>query len=118
MRAAIEAIVEELLRRHRASGRVHLNDLGEVIGVQAITQAEIEHIVDRLEAEGLRVGEALDDDDVSVLRAVLDAVRRLGASLGRRPTVGEIAREAGCAEHEVRRALEHGAGAARGKPTT
>jgi len=116
MRPAIEAIVEQLLRRHRASGRVHLNDLGEVIGVQAITQAEIEEIVDRLEAEGLRVGEALDDEDVSVLRAVLDAVRRLRASLGRRPTVAEIAREAGCAEHEVRRALEHGAGASRGKP--
>jgi hypothetical protein len=116
MRPAIDAIVQELLRRHRASGRVHLNDLGEVIGVQAVTQAEIEEIVDRLEAEGLRVGEALDGEDVSVLRAVLDAARRLEGSLGRRPTVSEIAREAGCADHEVRRALEHGAGASRAKP--
>ncbi len=52
---------------------------------------------------------------MGLIRAVLDAVRRLQASLGRRPTVGEIAREAGCAEHEVRRALEYGAGAGRGK---
>ena len=117
MRPAIDAIVQELLQRHRASGRVHLNDLGEVIGVQAVTQAEIEAIVDRLEAEGLRVGEALDEEDMSMLRAVLDAVRRLRESLGRRPTVAEIARGAGCAEHEVRRALEHGAGASRSKPS-
>jgi hypothetical protein len=76
--------------------------------VQTVTQAEIEQILDRLEAEGLRVGEALDVEDVSVLRAVLDAARRLQVSLGRRPTVGEIACVAGCADHEVRRALEHG----------
>ena len=113
MRPVIEAIVDELLGRHRAAGRVHLNDLAEVIGVRPVTPDEIEHVIDRLEAEGLRVGEALDGEDVGVLRAVLVSARRLGASLGRRPTVDEIARDAGCAEHEVRRALEHGAAAAR-----
>ncbi len=113
MRPVIEAILQELLGRHRASGRVHLNDLGEVIGARAVTQEEIEQIVDRLEAEGLRVGEALDGEDVGVMQRVLASARRLRASLGRRPTVGEIAGDAGCAEHEVRRALEQGAAASR-----
>ena len=32
MRPLIEDILREFLARHRASGRVHLNDLAEVIG--------------------------------------------------------------------------------------
>ena len=108
MRPLIEEILQALLARHRASGRVHLNDLAEVIGARAVTPEEIEHLVDRLEAEGLRVGEVLDDQDVGVLRAVLESARRLRASLGRRPSVEEIAADAGLPSHEVRRALEHG----------
>ena len=113
MSASVEAIFQELLGRHRAAGRVHLNDLAEVIGVRAVTAEEVEELIDRLEAEGLRVGEALDGDDIDVLGAVLASARRLQVSLGRRPTVDEIARDAGCAVHEVRRALEHGSAAAR-----
>lgn len=113
MIASIEAIYQELLGRHRAAGRVHLNDLAEVIGTRAVTAEEVELLIDRLEAAGLRVGEALDGDDIGLLEAVLVSARRLRGSLGRRPTVDEIARDAGCAPHEARRALEHGAAAAR-----
>lgn len=116
MTAELEAIFQELMGRHRAAGRVHLNNLAEVIGVRAVTAEDVEQLIDRLEAEGLRVGEALDGDDIDVLGAVLASARRLHASLGRRPTVEEIARDAGRAVHEVRRALEHGAGAARPRP--
>jgi DNA-binding Lrp family transcriptional regulator len=97
----------ELLARPRASGRVHLNDLAEVIGARAIRPEEIEELVDQLEAEGLKVGEDLDDVDVDVMRAVLASARQLQAKLGRRPSVEEIARDAGHEPHEVRRALEH-----------
>lgn len=112
VRPEIEAILAELLARHRASGRVHLNDMAEVIGTSAITPEEIEELVDRLEAEGLRVGEALDAQDVEAVRAVLGSARRLRASLGRRPTVDELSADTGLPAHEVRRALEH-AGRAR-----
>ena len=115
MRPLIEDILRELLARHRDSGRVHLNDLAEVIGVRAVTPEEIEHLIDRLEAEGLRVGEALDDQDVGALRAVLESARRLRASLGRKPTVDELAADTGRPPHEVRRALEHG-GRGPGRP--
>jgi hypothetical protein len=106
------SILADLLARHRAGGRVHLNDMAEVIGGRAVTPEEIEAIIDALEAEGLKVGEALDGQDVHQMHVVLGSARRLRERLGRRPTVGEIAADAGCPEHVVRRALEHGASAA------
>jgi hypothetical protein len=112
----IEEITLTLLERHRASGRVHLNDLAEVIGARAVTPEEIEHVIDRLEAEGLRVGEALDDQDIDALRAVLESARRLRGSLGRQPCVEELAADTGRPAHEVRRALEHVRRTARSGP--
>ncbi|KYF63717.1 hypothetical protein BE15_09335 [Sorangium cellulosum] len=83
-----------------------LNDIAEVIDRRAVSYEEVEHIIDRLESEGLRVAEPLDPGDVEVLRAVLESARRLAAELGRRPTLGEIALACGHAPHAVRRALE------------
>lgn len=113
MRPLIEEIFQTLLTRYRDTGRVHLDDLAEVIGGRAVTPEEIEALIDQLEAAGLQVGEPLDDRDVASLRAVLDGARLLQARLGRRPTVAEIAAETGRKEHEVRRALEDAARAAR-----
>lgn len=108
MRPVILRIIEELLARHRVEGRVDLNDIAEVIGDRAVSYEEVEHIVDRLEAEGLRVGEPVDDQDVGVMRVVLEHARALRASLGRTPTVDEIAAASGHPTHVVRRALERG----------
>jgi len=108
MRPLIQSILDDLLARHRASGRVDLNDIEEVIGARAVSYDEVEHIVDRLEAEGLRVGESLDVIDVDVMKAVIAAARSLRASLGRTPTVVEIAASSGHPAHVVRRALERG----------
>jgi hypothetical protein len=110
VRPVVEGILQELLARHRGTGRAHLEDLAEVIGVRAVTPEEIEYLVDRLEAEGLRVGEALDEQDLGDVRAVLASARRLRVrhrETGRRPTVDEIAADTGLPAHAVRRALEH-----------
>lgn len=106
-------MLNELLARHRDAGHVHLNDLADVIGVAAITPEEVEALIDRLEAAGLRVGEDLDERDVGTVRAVLASARALQASLGRRPMVEEIAAASGLPAHAVRRALEHAAAAAK-----
>lgn len=99
-------MVRELLTRHRPTGRVDLNDIAEVIGDRSVSYDEVEHIVDRLESEGLRVAEPLDAGDVDELRAILQSARRLHAELGRRPSIAEIAEASGHASHTVRRALE------------
>lgn len=106
MRPLVEAIVTELLARHRAAGRVHLNDIDEVIGARPISYDEVDAIVARLEAEGLVVGEPPDAAAIAVMREVLASARRLRSALGRAPTVDEIALDSGHEAHVVRRALE------------
>jgi hypothetical protein len=106
MRPLVEAIVTELLVRHRASGRVHLNDIDEVIGAQPVSYDEVDALIARLEAEGLVVGEPPDEAAISVMREVLASARALRGRLARAPTVSEIAHDSGHAEHLVRRALE------------
>jgi len=108
MRPLVESIIAELLTRHRRLGRVDLNDIAEVVNARAVSYDEIDHIIARLEAEGLRVGEPLTGSDLLVMRGVLIAAHRLRTQLQRRPTVDEIAAECGHAPHTVRRALEHG----------
>lgn len=102
----IDAIVDALVARHRASGRVDLNDIAEVIGPRAVGYEEVEHIVDRLEAEGLRVGDPLTSRDVAAMRRIIVVAHRLRGELGRTPTVAEVAAAAESPEHAVRRALE------------
>ena len=106
MRPVVKAIVTELLVRHRASGRVPLNDIDEVIGAEPIAYDEVDELIARLEAQGLAVGEPPDEAAVAVMLEVLATARRLRGALDRAPTVTEIALDSGHAEHLVRRALE------------
>ncbi|MDI1476717.1 sigma-70 domain-containing protein [Polyangium sp. y55x31] len=108
MRPVIQSIIDELYARHHPSGRVDLNDIAEIIGPRGVSYEEVDHIVDRLEALGLVVGEPIDANEVSVMKRVLGAARSLRTSLGRNPTIAEIAVSSGHPAHVVRRALERG----------
>jgi hypothetical protein len=113
VRPFVQGILEQLLARHRDSGHVHLNDLAEVIGAQAITYDEVELLITCLEQAGLRVGEPLDARDIHVMHEVLASARKLRETLSRPPTVNEIATASGYAPHVVWRALEYGKSASR-----
>lgn len=108
MRPVIQSIIDELYARHHPSGRVDLNDIAEIIGPRGVSYEEVDHIVDRLEALGLVVGEPIDANEVTVMKRVLGAARSLRTSLGRNPTIAEIAVSSGHPAHVVRRALERG----------
>jgi hypothetical protein len=70
-----------------------------------VTAPEIEAIIDALDAAGRKLigpeGGAGEDR----LKAVVSAARTLAPTLGRKPTVAEIATHAGLSEDEVRHAL-------------
>lgn len=108
MRPLILSLVELLLGRHRASGRVELDDIAEAIGERAVSYDEVEFIVERLEAEGLLVGEPMGDAELAMTAGVLDKARELRKTLGRTPTVTEVASALGFSTHAVRRALQRG----------
>lgn len=105
VRPIVESILSELLSQHRGTGRVALDDIAEVIDARAVTYEEVELIVDRLEAEGLSVGEPLGGQEIAVLRCVIVTGHRLTAKLRRRPTIPELALHSGHPESTVRRAL-------------
>ena len=108
MRPLLEDLVLELVTSYRNAGRVDLDDISEAIDGRAVSHDEIDQIIARLEAEGLRVGGPLSGQDVVVMRSVILGAHRLQERLGRRPTVDEIAAECGHPPRVVRRALEHG----------
>ena len=105
MRAELQAIVEQLLASSAESGEVPLDEVGEAIGARAITTPEIEGILDALDAAGRKLVGPSGGAGEDRLKAVVAAARTLAASLGRKPTVVEIAAESGLSEAEVRHAL-------------
>ena len=113
VRPIISSIFDELVARHGNAKRIDLDDIAEVIGTRAVSYDEVDYLVDRLEAEGFSVGEGIDASDVENMRVVLVQARELHRTLGRNPTVDEIARASGKPSYVVRRALER----ARGKLT-
>jgi hypothetical protein len=84
---------------------VDLDDIAEVIDARAVSYEEVELIVDRLEAEGLSVGEPLNGEEIATMRCVVVTGHRLTAKLRRRPTIDEVAADSGHSVSSVRRAL-------------
>jgi hypothetical protein len=113
VRPLISTIFDQLVARHRDTKRIDLDDIAEVIGTGAVSYDEVEYLVDRLEAEGFSVGDGIGSTDVEIMQQVLAHARALRGSLGRNPTVDEIATTSGNPVFVVRRALER----ARGKHT-
>jgi len=110
VRPLISAIYDELVTRYREAMRIDLDDIAEVIGPRGVTYEEVEYLIDRLETEGFSVGEGIEASDVEIMKLVLTQARSLQQSLGRKPTVEEIASGCGKPTYVVRRALEWATG--------
>jgi hypothetical protein len=102
MKAVLEAIVVQLL----ATGKmdITLDEVGDAIGCELISQAEIEEILSRLEAAGRRVG-AVTPAIRDHLQKVLAEARTLRQTQGAAPNVAAIAEKTGLSVGEVRAAL-------------
>jgi hypothetical protein len=107
MRPFVSGVIDALVERHGRTKRVDLNDIAEVIGTEAVSYDEVEAIITELERRGCRVGGEPSAREMALLGEVLAAARSLNATLGRRPTIDEIATEAGQPSFVVRRALEN-----------
>ena len=108
MRPFLVEVIDELVTRHGTTTRVDLNDIAEAIGDHAVSYDEVELIIGELEARGCRVGGQPSVREMTLLREVLTAARKLQAELGRRPRVEEIAAAIEQPTFVVRRAVENG----------
>jgi DNA-directed RNA polymerase sigma subunit (sigma70/sigma32) len=103
MRPELRAIVDALLA---SDGAITLDALGEALGARAVYVAEIEAMVDALEAAGRPIVGPTEPQGVARLHAVLSAARALRQELGRTPTVKEIAARTTLPLDAVKHALE------------
>jgi hypothetical protein len=102
MRELLERIVSDLLARE--THEISLDDVGEAIGSELVSQAEIEELLQRLESSGRRVG-TVTPAIREHLKVVLDVARELGRGRGAAPNVNEVAEKSGLSAGEVRAAL-------------
>jgi len=103
----VDDVLAALRQRHATTQRIDLNDIGEVIGLQAVSYEEVEEIITTLEAEGLRVEQIPTAHEMGLLQRVLAQARRLRSELKRNPSVEEISAGAELPVFVVRRALEN-----------
>lgn len=106
LRPELQTILDSLLSSSVAGGEVSLDALGDAIGAKAVSFPEVEALVAQLEAAGRKVVGSLEDlRGEEHLRSVISSVRSLQGSLGRKPTMQEIAAHAGLSLEQVRHAL-------------
>jgi hypothetical protein len=106
LRPELQTILESLLSASVAGGEVSLDTLGDAIGAKAVSFPEVEALIAQLEAAGRKVIGSLEDlRGEEHLKAVITSVRSLRASLGRKPSMREIALHAGLSLEQVRHAL-------------
>lgn len=101
----VEAVVNHIVGLGRRS--LSLNELADlVIDKRSIGYAEIELIIDAVEAQGIEVAPPAAEPS-ETLAAVLAAARTLRAELGRAPTAEEIAKRTGLDATDVHAALTY-----------
>ena len=102
MRPAVAAILEGLLKSKDHS--LSLDTIGEAIGTEQISQAEIEALFQSIEAAGRQIDAQVPDVRLH-LNLVLREARRLREQHQSNPDVKALAGATNLTEREVRTAL-------------
>lgn len=105
LRPELEEVVRALLAASEDSREVTLDQVGDAIGVRAVSTDEIELVFLALESQGRRIVGPEGAAGEERLRRVVQAARELTKELGRRPTVAEICERSGLVPLEVKHAL-------------
>lgn len=105
LRTELARVVEALCSGRDAHLPIQLDEVGDALGSLAVTPDEIGLVLDALEARGFVVEAPAGGGLELHLRSVVLAAAALKGTLGRRPTLAEVAAHAGVAERDVRHAL-------------
>jgi hypothetical protein len=105
LRPELARILTTLLAASEASQRVELDVLGEALGALSVSTEEIDALIGQLEAHGREVTAPSGGGAEQHLGSVVMAVRTLQLTLARKPTLEEVAAQAGISSQQVRTAL-------------
>lgn len=102
----LQSIIDDLVDSGRTE--VSLDELAElVIGDPAIGQGELEVLIDALEHRGIEVVSTEVTPAQKVMATVFTAAHALRESLGRAPSIDEIASHTGLQREAVQGAITH-----------
>ena len=101
-------VAERLMAQSAASMTVSLDAMGEAIGLVPVSTDDVDALMTALETAGRTVVGPEGARGVGNLQRVIPAARTLAATLGRKPTLAELAAETGIGEDDVRHALALG----------
>lgn len=104
MNERLRRLLDDLVEKSRPTGQLTLDEIGDAMGTDAYSSAEIGWLLDALE-ERLRIVVSPQGNAAADLRKVLAAARKLTDEQGHRPTTEELAEETGLTESAVRAAL-------------
>lgn len=104
MRKELLAVVELLVARTPAGGSLTIDDIGEAIGVRAVSPPEIDEMIELLERSGRKVASPEGQRGESYLKQVVAAARELRAE-GKTPRAEDIAARTGLSRADVEHAL-------------
>ena len=105
LRRELRVIVDKLVASSASSRQISLDALGQALGVQAVSYAEIDAMISAIEARDRRVEATTEGRGEEYLKLVVGAVRTLSTELGRRPSLAEIALRTALSLDQVRHAL-------------
>lgn len=105
LRPELARIVEALVAAAPPGEGVALDAIGDALGVLAVSQDEIDAMLDAIEAAGRRVMGPEGGNGEATLGVVLDVARALRLETGKAPTAPQIAAKAGLPVERVRHAL-------------
>lgn len=108
MRADLSRLLDVLLEQSRRDGGVDIDAIGDAITPLGVGPAEIEAWMDAFHERGGVVLSPEGGGNAERLKIVLQSARALAQSLGRRPSVAEIAEHSGLSVVHVRHALAVG----------
>jgi hypothetical protein len=106
--ARLEPVLAKLLADSAPGADVTLDAIGEAIGVIAVSTDDVDALMAALEGAGRVIRGPEGARGVGNLQRVLRAARDLAVSLGRRPTLAEIAAHTGLSGDDVKHALALG----------
>lgn len=105
LRAPIADVVARVLQQSEDSREVTLDEIGDALGVLAVSADEIDAIMTALESAGRRIVGPEEAQGESRLMTVVATARALRDELGRTPRTDEIAARASMPLEAVRHAL-------------